>query len=74
MYTALIERLGALPGTTDVYVGHEYTAKNLQFAAEVEPSNQAIQAKLAWVTTEREVREEEKGGRTLGGVVEFFFK
>lgn len=31
-----------------VYCGHEYTINNLKFARHVEPSNTAIQEKLAW--------------------------
>jgi hydroxyacylglutathione hydrolase len=43
MYRAL-EKLGALPGDTRVFCGHEYTAGNLRFAAHVEPDNSAVQA------------------------------
>ncbi len=32
-------RLAALPDATEVYCGHEYTARNLEFAAELEPGN-----------------------------------
>jgi hydroxyacylglutathione hydrolase len=35
-------RLAQLPGDTQVYCGHEYTAKNLEFAAMLEPSNAAL--------------------------------
>jgi hydroxyacylglutathione hydrolase len=42
MYTALCEKLAALPDATRVYCGHEYTASNLRFAAHVEPDNAAI--------------------------------
>ncbi|EPQ07984.1 Hydroxyacylglutathione hydrolase, mitochondrial [Myotis brandtii] len=48
MYRALIEVLGRLPPDTRVYCGHEYTINNLKFARHVEPSNTAIQEKLAW--------------------------
>jgi hydroxyacylglutathione hydrolase len=47
MYTALVEKLGRLPGETRVYCGHEYTASNLRFAAHVEPENEAVRAALA---------------------------
>jgi hydroxyacylglutathione hydrolase len=40
-----LSRLAALPGDTDVYVGHEYTAANLRFAAAVEPDSEAIAAR-----------------------------
>ena len=42
MYTALCEKLAALPDATRVYCGHEYTASNLRFAAHVEPDNAAV--------------------------------
>jgi hydroxyacylglutathione hydrolase len=42
MYTALCEKLAALPDETRVYCGHEYTASNLRFAAHVEPDNAAV--------------------------------
>ncbi|KAM8779589.1 hydroxyacylglutathione hydrolase, mitochondrial isoform 1-T1 [Rhynchonycteris naso] len=48
MYRALLEVLGQLPPDTRVYCGHEYTINNLKFARHVEPSNTAIQEKLAW--------------------------
>ena len=48
MYTALYERIGALPGSTLVYVGHEYTVKNLEFACVVEPENDIVAARLQW--------------------------
>ncbi|MEE8164457.1 MAG: hydroxyacylglutathione hydrolase [Myxococcota bacterium] len=49
MYTALVEKLGALPDATRVFCGHEYTESNLVFAAHVEPDNGDIRAKLARV-------------------------
>jgi hydroxyacylglutathione hydrolase len=49
MYTALCEKLAALPDATRVYCGHEYTLKNLQFGATIEPDNRAIREKLARV-------------------------
>jgi hydroxyacylglutathione hydrolase len=42
MYSALVEKLGRLPGDTRVYCGHEYTVGNLRFAAHVEPDNAAV--------------------------------
>jgi hydroxyacylglutathione hydrolase len=41
--------LAALPDETRVFCGHEYTEKNLRFAAELEPGNHAIAAKLGEV-------------------------
>jgi hydroxyacylglutathione hydrolase len=49
MYESLNEKLGALPDATRVYCGHEYTAKNLEFAAYLEPGNAAIRDKVARV-------------------------
>jgi len=46
MYTALCEKLAALPDSMRVYCGHEYTESNLVFAVSVEPENGAMQAKL----------------------------
>ena len=54
MFTALKEKLSALPDATRVFCGHEYTESNLVFAAHVEPENEAVEAKLARV---RKIRE-----------------
>ena len=42
-------RLSALPDPTRVYCGHEYTEKNLRFAAQLEPGNRPLAEKLARV-------------------------
>ena len=47
MFTALVEKLGRLPDDTRVFCGHEYTTGNLEFAAHVEPENQAVKKALA---------------------------
>ena len=44
MFTALCEKLAALPDAMRVYCGHEYTQSNLAFAAHVEPDNAAVSA------------------------------
>src|SRR6185503_19619993 len=44
-----LAKLAALPDETRVYCGHEYTEKNLRFAAELEPSNRPLSEKLATV-------------------------
>jgi hydroxyacylglutathione hydrolase len=49
MYTSLNEKLGSLPDATRVFCGHEYTAKNLEFAAHLEPGNEAVRAKAEQV-------------------------
>ena len=43
---ASLAKLRALPETTRVYPGHEYTVKNLEFAARVEPESAAVKARL----------------------------
>ena len=46
---ASLARLAALPDDTRVYCGHEYTEKNLRFAAMLEPGNRQLAEKLAAV-------------------------
>mmetsp|Transcript_116906 Transcript_116906/g.225508 ORF Transcript_116906/g.225508 Transcript_116906/m.225508 type:complete len:394 (-) Transcript_116906:216-1397(-) len=41
-----LNRLGALPPSTRVFCGHEYTVNNLRFAALLEPSNPLIASRL----------------------------
>lgn len=48
MYSALIEKLGALPDNTKVFCGHEYTLQNLKFAKHVEYDNRDIVDKIEW--------------------------
>jgi hydroxyacylglutathione hydrolase len=51
MMHASLHKLAALPASTRVYFGHEYTAANLKFAMHVEPNNQAVAARAESVTT-----------------------
>lgn len=51
---ASLAKLAALPDTTQVYCGHEYTLENLHFATLVEPENRAIRARLRETATLRE--------------------
>jgi hydroxyacylglutathione hydrolase len=53
MFSALHEKLGALPDAMRVFCGHEYTESNLVFAAHVEPENAAVARKLEWVRQTR---------------------
>lgn len=46
---ASLGRLAALPDETQVFCGHEYTEKNLRFAAMLEPGNGALREKLGAV-------------------------
>ncbi|EOA31272.1 hypothetical protein CARUB_v10014444mg [Capsella rubella] len=54
MHQSLCLTLAALPKTTQVYCGHEYTVKNLEFALTVEPNNEKIQQKLSWARQQRQ--------------------
>lgn len=54
---ASLTKLAALPPSTRVYFGHEYTASNLRFAAAVEPDSSAIAARAAAVATARDAGE-----------------
>jgi hydroxyacylglutathione hydrolase len=48
-----LRKLAALPDSTQVYCGHEYTQKNLQFALTLEPTNQVLKAKYDWTVKMR---------------------
>lgn len=54
MYTALIEKLSALPDDVKVYCGHEYTVQNLKFAKIMEPGNGDLIKKLDWAESMRQ--------------------
>jgi hydroxyacylglutathione hydrolase len=49
MWESLL-KLRALPDDFRLYCGHEYTASNVKFALNVEPDNQALQARAEEVT------------------------
>lgn len=53
MYQSLCVTLSSLPKPTQVYCGHEYSVKNLQFALTVEPNNSKIAQKLSWAQQKR---------------------
>ncbi len=53
MHEALNVKLSKLSDDTRVYCGHEYTESNLRFALAVEPSNEALQQKMEWVSARR---------------------
>lgn len=48
MMHASLRRLSAVEPTTKLFVGHEYTEKNLAFAAHVEPENEVLKRVHAW--------------------------
>lgn len=41
-----LEKVMNLPDDTAIYCGHEYTVKNLEFAASIEPNNLAVKKRL----------------------------
>lgn len=51
---ASLAKLRALPATTQVFCGHEYTLANLRFALAVDPDNAALARRLASDTAKRE--------------------
>jgi hydroxyacylglutathione hydrolase len=53
MTDSLYEVLGALPDETRIYPGHEYTEKNLRFAASVLPGDEAVARRLEVVRAVR---------------------
>lgn len=65
MYDSLNQKLGALPDETRVYCGHEYTQKNLAFAAELEPGNAEVSDKARRVA-ELRARGEPSVPSTIG--------
>jgi hydroxyacylglutathione hydrolase len=54
MHTSLM-RLANLPQSTQVFCAHEYTLSNLRFAHAIEPNNQAIIARIANDTKQRDL-------------------
>ncbi len=54
MMLASLASLAALPETTRVYCGHEYTLSNLRFARAVEPGNPALASRETAVRALRE--------------------
>lgn len=52
--SAAMLRIGSLPGDTQVYCAHEYTADNLGFAQWVEPENAALSARVDAVAKARQ--------------------
>jgi hydroxyacylglutathione hydrolase len=48
-----LSKLAALPDTTKIYCGHEYTENNGRFALTVEPNNAALKARMIEVKSAR---------------------
>ncbi len=53
MYESLNATIGSLADDTRIWCGHEYTVKNLQFAATLEPRNAAVAERLSRAEAER---------------------
>ena len=49
-----LNRLAALPGSTQVCCAHEYTLSNLRFAHAVEPDNPALAEYITWCEAKRQ--------------------
>jgi hydroxyacylglutathione hydrolase len=50
---ASLSKFSALPETTQMYCGHEYTEANLRFALTVEPDNADMRAHRDWARAQR---------------------
>ena len=50
---ASLDKLAALPETTRIYCGHEYTLSNLRFALAVEPDSAALRDRQARAQAKR---------------------
>lgn len=61
---ASLSKLAALPPTTRVYCGHEYTMANLRFASAVEPANPELPGRVA-----REQAKRDAGAPTLPSTI-----
>jgi hydroxyacylglutathione hydrolase len=53
MMWSSMSKIAALPDTTNVYCGHEYTLNNARFALTIEPENEALKKRVADVETLR---------------------
>lgn len=47
------QRIAALPGSTRIYCGHEYTISNARFGVHIEPANEKLRTRLAAVEAAR---------------------
>jgi hydroxyacylglutathione hydrolase len=53
MWDSLVKLADRLPGETDIYCGHEYTAANARFAVTIDPDNVVLKDRVAEVTRRR---------------------
>lgn len=59
--TEAFDKILGLPDSTNVWVGHEYTAKNCAFACFCEPNNKEIQERLRWAKKQGSIHAGQKG-------------
>lgn len=53
LFNSLTNVIGQLPAETQVWVGHEYTLKNLEFAEAVDTDNKSLSNMVAWAKEQR---------------------
>ncbi len=53
MWDSLVKLADRLPGETDIYCGHEYTAANARFAVTIDSDNEVLKDRVADVTRRR---------------------
>ena len=59
--TKAFDKILGLPDDTNVWVGHEYTAKNCAFACYCEPNNKDLQERLEWAKQQGSIHAGQKG-------------
>eukprot|EP00577_Skeletonema_sp_RCC1716_P018310 CAMPEP_0113401180 /NCGR_PEP_ID=MMETSP0013_2-20120614/16546_1 /TAXON_ID=2843 ORGANISM="Skeletonema costatum, Strain 1716" /NCGR_SAMPLE_ID=MMETSP0013_2 /ASSEMBLY_ACC=CAM_ASM_000158 /LENGTH=262 /DNA_ID=CAMNT_0000286353 /DNA_START=75 /DNA_END=863 /DNA_ORIENTATION=- /assembly_acc=CAM_ASM_000158 len=59
--TEAFDKILGLPESTNVWVGHEYTAKNCAFACFCEPNNEEIKKRLEWAKGQGSIHSGGKG-------------
>jgi hydroxyacylglutathione hydrolase len=52
-----LSRIKKLPGDTNIYCGHEYTKKNLEFCNKFEPNNKFLKDKKKWISSKLNKKE-----------------
>ena len=62
LFKDLSETLGKLKPETRVFVGHEYTVKNLEFGLQEDPNNAELAARLSWA---KQIRSDKRNGLTV---------
>jgi len=66
----IMTNLSKLNKDTQIFCGHEYTVKNLQFAAMLEPKNKELNNKLQWAIEQRH-RKQPTIPSTIGEELEY---